>query len=298
MRSAFRLITVLAVAWAAGVLLNAAGAATPANAEQARIQELQQQVDALNQELNQLKSASDPTAQQQYMQHHWSMMQGHMQSLRQMPGMGAHSCTDWMMMDPSMMGPGTMGPGMMGPGAMGPGMMEPGMMGPTGSDMCGGSMWGHGMPPGGMWGMPSHMTPGAYQSQMQGYMQRMRSQMAAIAATTDPARRQALMREHYESMYREMQTMRGMGWMWTPNAAAALPDRDSKGARLVESICSQCHSPPSPSLHTATEWAGVTARMRQHMQDQKSAAGGGVKLPNPTELDEITQYLAGHAAAH
>jgi hypothetical protein len=213
------------------------------------------------------------------MQRHWSMMQGHMQSLRQMPGMGATGCRDWMMMDPSMMGPEMMGHDMMGP------------------DRCGGSMMGHGMEPGGMWDMPSHMTPGMYQSQMQGHMQQMRSRMAAIAATTDPAKRQTLMREHYEGMYRDMQTMRGMGWMWTPNAAASLPDRDSPGARLVATICSQCHSPPSPSLHTATEWAGVTTRMRQHMQDQNSAAGGGVKLPNAAELDDITQYLEGHAAA-
>ena len=158
---------------------------------------------------------------------------------------------------------------------------------------CGATGWSQG----GTWGMPSHMNPGTYQSQMQGHMQRMRSQMAAIAAQKDPARRQALMREHYQSMYRDMQTMRGMGWMWTPNAAASLPDRDSQGARLVANICSQCHSPPAPSLHTATEWSAVTARMRQHMQDQNNASGGGVRIPSPSELDEITRYLEGHATA-
>jgi hypothetical protein len=194
-----------------------------------------------------------------------------------------------MMMDPGMMGPGMAGPGMMGPGMMGPGMMD--------EDMCGGQMWGHGMDQGGMWGMPSQMNPGMYQSQMQGHMQHMRSQMAAIAAEKDPARRQALMREHYQGMYRDMQTMRGMGWMWTPNAAASLPDRDSQGARLVANICSQCHSPPAPSLHTATEWSAVTARMRQHMQDQNTASGSGVRIPSPSELDEITRYLEGHVAA-
>jgi hypothetical protein len=283
MRKTTSILAVLALSSAAWLLANATVAATPANADQARIQDLQHQVDALNQELTRLEGASDSAAQQQSMQRHWSMMQGHMQSLRQMPGMGATGCRDWMMMDPSMMGSGKMGPGMMGDGMMGKGMMDCPMM-------------GHGMGQGGMWGMPSHMTPGLYQSQMQGHMQRMRSQMAAIAAATDPARRQALMREHYQGMYRDMQTMRGMGWMWTPNAAASLPDRDSQGARLVANICSQCHSPPSPSLHTATEWAGVTARMRQHMQDQNNAAGGGVKLPSAAELGDITQYLEGHAA--
>jgi hypothetical protein len=285
MRNISRLTSMVAIVWsAAALLVNTAAAATPATTEQARIADLQQQVDALNQELAHLKSASDPAAQQQVMQRHWSMMQGYMRSLRGMPGMGAQGCTDWMMMDPGMMGPGMAGPGMMGPGMMG-------------EDMCGGQMWGHGMEQGGMWGMPSHMNPGMYQSQMQGHMQHMRSQTAAIAAEKDPTRRQALMREHYQSMYRDMQSMRGMGWMWTPNAAASLPDRDSQGAKLVASICSQCHSPPSPSLHTAAEWSAVTARMRQHMQDQNSAAGGGVRIPSPSELDEITRYLEGHAAA-
>jgi hypothetical protein len=251
-----------------------AQAGTPSNPDQARIEQLQQQVDALDQELARLKVASDPTAQQQYMQQHWSMMQGYMRSVRGMPGMHAQGCTDWMMMDQTMMGPGMMGPGNAG----------------------GCPMMGHGMGSGGMWGMPSHVTPGLYQSQMQGYMQQMQQQMAAIGRETDPARRDALLREHYQSMYRDMQTMRGMGWMWTSNAAASLPDRDSQGARLVASICSQCHAPPSPALHTQGEWAGVTARMRQHMQDQNGAAGAGVRIPSPAELDVLTQYLAKHAS--
>jgi cytochrome c5 len=283
MRKTTSILAVLALSSAAWLLPTAAVAATPANADQARIQELQHQVDALNQELSRLNGDRDPAGQQQLMQRHWSMMQGHMQSLRQMPGMGANGCTDWMMMDPSMMGSGKMGPGMMGDGMMG-------------SNESGCPMKGHGMEPGGMWGMPSHMTPGPYQSQMQGHMTHMRSQMAAIAAEKDPTKRETLLREHYQTMYRDMQTMRGMGWMWAPTAAASLPDRESKGAKLVAAICSQCHSPPSPALHTKSEWAGVTARMRQHMQQQSNAAGRGVKIPSAAELDEITRYLAEHSA--
>lgn len=280
MRNISTVIAMVAIAWsAAALLVDTAAAATPSAPDQARIEELQQQVDALNKELTRLKDASDPAAQQQGMQRHWSMMQDHMRSVRTMPGMHAQGCSDWMMMDRSMMGPGMMGSGMMGQG-----MMDCPMM-------------GHGMGRGGMWGMPSDMKPGIYQSQMQGYMSRMRSQMAAIGTERDPVKRDALLREHYETMYRNMQSMRGRGWMWTPNAAVTLPDRDSPGAELVANICSQCHSPPSPSLHTATEWSAVTARMRQHMQDQNSAAGGGVRIPSPSELDEITRYLEGHAAA-
>ena len=146
-----------------------------------------------------------------------------------------------------------------------------------------------------MWGVPSNMNRGQYQSQMQAHMARMRSQMAAIAAEKDPTKRDALLREHYETMYRDMQSMRGMGWMWAPNAAASLPDRDSSVAKLVATICSQCHSPPAPSLHTAKEWAGVTARMHQHMQQQTNASGSGVKIPSAAELDEITKYMATHS---
>jgi hypothetical protein len=277
MRKTNWILAVLTVSWTAWLLPNAAFAATPADPNQARIDELQHQVNALNQELNRLKTASDPTAQRQGMQRHWSMMQDHMRSVRRMPGMQAQGCRDWMMMDP-----GTMGPGMMGPGMMGKGMMDCPMM-------------GHGMGQGGMWGMPSNMDPGLYQSQMHGNMTQMRSQMAAIAAEGDPTKRQALLREHYETMYRGMQSMRGMGWMWAPNAAVSLPDGESQGAKLVASICSQCHSPPAPSLHTATEWAGVTARMRQHMQQQSDASGSGVKIPSAAELDEITEYLSKHA---
>ena len=207
MRKTNWILAVLAVSWTAWLLPNAALAATPADPNQARIDELQHQVDALDQELNQLKSDSDPAAQRQGMQRHWSMMQDHMRSVRKMPGMQAQGCRDWMMMDPS-----TMGPGMMGPGMMGKGMMDCPMM-------------GHGMGQGGMWGMPSNMKPGQYQSQMQGHMTRMRSQMAAIAAEKDPTKRETLLREHYETMYRGMQSMRGMGWMWAPNAAVSLPDR-------------------------------------------------------------------------
>jgi hypothetical protein len=271
-------LSVLAVTWTTCLWSNAVLAAAPNDPDQAHIDELQHQVDALNQELTRLEGVSDPVAQRQGMQRHWSMMQNHMRTVRTGPGMQAEGCRDWMMMDPS-----AMGPGMMGPGMMGKGMMDCPMM-------------GHGMGQDGMWGMPSNMTPGLYQSQMQGHMTRMRSQMAAIAAEKDPTKRETLLREHYETMYRGMQSMRGMGWMWAPNAADSLPDRESQGAKLVATICSQCHSPPSPALHTKSEWVGVTARMRQHMQAQTGAAGGGVRIPSPAELDVLTQYLAGHAA--
>ena len=247
-----------------------ATSAPPSSADTAEIQTLQKQVDELNQELKRLKNAADPTVQQQAMQNSWEMMQGHMRSMRQMPGMKAGGCANWQMMDPSMMGSGnTSGCPMMGHG-MG---MGSGMMG---------------------WAMPPGVTPDAYQKQMTERMQTMRSQMAIISAEKDPAKRQALMQKHYDTMYRDMQTMRGMGWMWAPSAAGALPDANSKGAQLESKYCSQCHAAPAPSLHTQTGWASVTDRMRSRI----ASTGGtkaGVMAPSDSEFNEIVKYLDGHA---
>lgn len=251
-------------------------AAPAASSESESIQQLQKQVEDLNSELARLKSARGAEAQNQAMQRHWGMMQDHMRSMRQMPGMSAGGCANWQMMDPNLMGPKMMGQGM----TMGCPMMGHGME--MGSGMTG-------------WAMPPSVTPDAYQKQMREHMQTMRSQMAAISAETDPAKRQALMREHYAMMYRDMQTMRGMGWMWAPNAAASLPEPESKGAQLVSKYCSQCHASPSPSLHTGEEWGEITSRMRAHISDQAQATAGSVKMPSATELDAITTYLDQYA---
>jgi hypothetical protein len=105
-----------------GFLLVAGAEAAPAApSDPATIQQLQKQVDDLNSELARVKGAAGPEAQNQAMQKHWGMMQDHMRSMRQMPGMMAGGCANWQMMDPSMMGPGKMGPGTMGPGMMGSG---------------------------------------------------------------------------------------------------------------------------------------------------------------------------------
>jgi len=260
--------------WCAGAL--ALGMWSPGAVPQSndQVQELQAQVDALNRELARLK-ARDPAAQRQAMENHWSMMQDHMQSTRQMSGMGVRNCGDRMMIDP--------------------GMVDGGMMG---ARMMNCTMMGHGIGMGAPgWALPSGMAPDAYRQQMEGHMQRMRSQMSRISAETNPGKRQALMREHYETMYRDMQTMRGLGWMWGTVGAASLPDPDSAGAKLVSQYCGQCHVPPSPSLHTRSEWSQVTQRMRAHIGEQAGAAGAGVLVPRTAELDALTDYLGEHAKA-
>ena len=72
------------------------GVATAAAEAQdaAKVQELQKQIDALTQELAKVRSDTNPQAQQQAMQSHWSMMQNYMQSMRQWPGMNPNSASD------------------------------------------------------------------------------------------------------------------------------------------------------------------------------------------------------------
>lgn len=86
------------------------------------------------------------------------------------------------------------------------------------------------------------------------------------------------------------------GSMWAPTAAPSLPEADSRGARLIGKYCAQCHAPPSPSLHTAEEWAGVTQRMRGHI-GELAASGVGVQMPDASDLNALTQYLSKHGRA-
>jgi hypothetical protein len=112
----------------------------------------------------------------------------------------------------------------------------------------------------------------------------------------DPAKRTALMREHYETMYRDMQTIRGMEWMWGPNGRTPLPEADSPAAKLYIGYCRQCHSPPSPTLHTRTEWRQTLQRMRGHIAAQSGPLDTGVLVPSAEEFEALSQYLDDHAA--
>jgi len=251
----------------------------------AQTAEFQAQAGALSAQLDQLPKAGSAQRQRELASQHWLHMQEYMRSF---PGMGCPMCGA--MMGGMVMG----GPGMRG-GTAGGGMMHgPGMH----DGMMGGSMMGCPMM-GGVarnWPMPSGVTPDAYHSAMAAPMRAMRDRIAKAQATTDPAERDRLMQEAWNGMYRNMQTMRGMGWMWTPaeQARAALPDDSSEGAQLVGTYCSQCHAAPSPSLHSANEWSAVAVRMRGRMQDA-GGAGQGVKVPTAGEFETIVNYLGRHA---
>jgi hypothetical protein len=55
---------------------------------------------------------------------------------------------------------------------------------------------------------------------MQDHVNRLLSHMAAIAVERNLAKRDASLREHDETMYRDMQSMRGMRWRDHANASA------------------------------------------------------------------------------
>ena len=249
------------------------GIAAPTDAQ---VRELEQQLKTLQQQLDEIKAAPNAAARQRLLQQNWQGMQSYMGQMHDRWGMGY----PWMAGRPwSMCGPGMMGGGNTS------------------------------------WPVPRGLSPDQYSQQMRGHMQRMQEQMAKIAQTTDPQERQRLMQEHWQNVYQDMQSMRGMGWMFgsgsmmgpgmmgggmmqggmmqgAPTASAkALPDAASAGATLVSTYCAQCHAAPQPALHTAKEWAGVTQRMRAHMD------GGwqGIKTPSEQEMKSIVAYMQKHA---
>ena len=75
-----------------------------------------------------------------------------------------------------------------------------------------------------------------------------------------------------------------------------LPEPDSTGAKLLVRYCTQCHTLPSPSMHTAQEWPEVTQRMFNRlswMSGMREEWMGmmWMKAPSPNEQKDIVAYL-------
>jgi len=188
-------------------------------------------------------------------------------------------------------------------GAAAPWLMDPGASeGPgfSGCPMLGGA--------GAAWPLPEGSGPRPYAEQMRAHLKTMNEQMGEIAKATDPKERERLLQEHWLTMYRDMQGMRGMGWMWWGGSMMGpgrlhgapargtgeekpLPDPDSAGAKLVGNYCVQCHAAPAPTLLTSAEWANAINRM--HLRSQ--GRGTVVKVPSDEELRKILAYMKQHA---
>ena len=72
-------------------------------------------------------------------------------------------------------------------------------------------------------------------------------------------------------------------------APGDLPDPQSRGAQLVVQYCTQCHSLPTPTMHSATDWPSVARRMWLRME--LLPASIGVQVPPAADRYTMLTYL-------
>jgi hypothetical protein len=83
--------------------------------------------------------------------------------------------------------------------------------------------------------------------------------------------------------------------------ASALPEPESRGARLTLRYCVQCHNLPNPAMHHAAKWPSIVERMVERMEGRGNLgevmAGmmAGVKAPSSEETAALVAYLQRHA---
>jgi len=76
-----------------------------------------------------------------------------------------------------------------------------------------------------------------------------------------------------------------------------LPERRSRGARLVVQYCVQCHNLPNPAMHHAAKWPGIFERMvvrmrgRGNMGELMHDMMAGVEAPSVDEAEALLAYL-------
>lgn len=82
---------------------------------------------------------------------------------------------------------------------------------------------------------------------------------------------------------------------WVPprKEPAALPNADSRGAKLMGTYCTQCHELPDPGAYSADEWPRVMERMSLRIKALGSRRCHLLQLAIPTdqEKSEILAYL-------
>jgi hypothetical protein len=78
---------------------------------------------------------------------------------------------------------------------------------------------------------------------------------------------------------------------------AQLPDKESRGARLVVRYCVQCHNLPNPAMHHAAKWPSVFERMVVRMRGKGNMGElmyemmAGVEAPTEYEAKQLLAYL-------
>jgi Dihaem cytochrome c len=79
----------------------------------------------------------------------------------------------------------------------------------------------------------------------------------------------------------------GSGTTGQASNTAVVQSRNS----VLGKYCSACHAPPSPDLHSKSEWPGVVDRMNMHRVEARMSA------LTDHERQEVLAYLQSHAAA-
>ncbi len=80
-----------------------------------------------------------------------------------------------------------------------------------------------------------------------------------------------------------------------------LPERDTRGARLVVDYCVQCHNLPNPAMHHAAKWPAIVERMVVRMRGKGNLGTlmkemmAGVKAPTDQDQAVLVTYLQRYA---
>jgi len=264
-KTAVILGTVLALAAAAY-----ACASAPPEDSRGEVKALQVQVTDLSRQLSALQHAR-PADQQAAMDTYWDMLKKQLQYVRDLPGVSAHGCKDWMLTDPMIAG------------AAPAKAIKPCPVVHDSGPVLG-------------WELPANLSPRLFSLMMQQQLDRISAQVDDIAAEQDTVKRNDLYRRLYETRYQDIQTVLGREWMWTPQDPSAFPEAGSLGAELLRSYCSQCHDAPRPGLHTQAEWTGITHKMHDIIGGQSHAQIMDIRMPSQDEFNLIVNYLEFHAA--
>jgi hypothetical protein len=67
---------------------------------------------------------------------------------------------------------------------------------------------------GSAWPLPEGVGPRQYGEQMRAHMRTSNEQIGRIARASEREGRLRLLQEHWQTICRAMQGMRGLGWMW------------------------------------------------------------------------------------
>jgi len=83
------------------------------------------------------------------------------------------------------------------------------------------------------------------------------------------------------------------GWVPARNEPAALPNAESRGAKLLGKYCTQCHGLPDPKAYSADEWPRIMGHMSTHIKAVGSRRCHLLQLVVPTEEEkgEILTFL-------